>query len=226
MFESKVYKLVAILDHQGNSKVSSKPFYENSVGSITDNIEKYTPWGVDGYCFRLHFAQDAEGRWTNNRLRTSLVTEVREQEGRVEVVTANSIYVLEPAELPEPEPRDAANLIEMWLNNQRSQFCKGYYYDAEKQRHELVSDMHLGTTTDSCLISLKEDLSVIVCRYFPRESSVKFYNTIYRQQDYSTPMLIHNVGDRPLGIKFGSMTCATIEPGEEKLIQPPERGRQ
>ena len=59
-----------------------------------------------------------------------------------------------------------------------------------------------------------------VCRYFPN-AKVEFYDTLYGQQDYSTPMLIHNTGKRDLVVGFQMYPYEwKIEPGTSKHIMP------
>lgn len=140
----------------------------------------------------------------------------------MKISTMNSVYILERAELAEAEPRDEAELIELYLSCEGMCFCKGFYYDAEKKRHELECLVHVGMHTDSCLICIADDgLGSIACRYFPGERGVEFYDTIYNQQDYSTRMLIHNSDTRPLEIRFERFDAVwTIEPDGEKYIMP------
>jgi len=221
---TKAFRLIDVRDHEGKSKADSKELYRERVGCIATGIRKSTYYSHDDVLIlRMFFIQDAEGRWINRALRTSPVTEIREQGKTLEIHTENSIYVLEPAEMPEPEYRDEAELIELYLNDEDTRFCKGFYYDAEKKPHELSCHVHVGTFVDTCLIYLEEDefMNDTACRYYLRYGSVEFYDTLYHQQDYSRRMLIHNTSKHPMEIKFEGFNAVwTILPGSEKLITP------
>lgn len=162
----------------------------------------------------------------NRRLRTSEISEIIESE-EIEVITANSIYVFKPAEPKEPEFREATHLIELWLGTGDYLFDKGVYYDAFGVPHVLINSIHLGTIQDSCLICHQDAMGATVARYFPRQTSVEFYDTIYGQQDYSTPIWVHNTADYELSIRFQFAKVEhRIKPGGELLIHPPERKRR
>jgi len=130
--------------------------------------------------------------------------------------------VFEPTTLKEPVFQDEAELIELYLSTgSHDMFCTGYYYDADKNPHELVNHMHVGTFQDSCLIMQKDRIGATVCRFFPFPDSIEFYDTIYHQQDYSRRMLIHNAGKTPIQVKFERFPAKwTIQPGDSKIIVP------
>ena len=227
MFEfdtRKAYRLLDVRDLEGQSKADSKELYRERVGCIATGIRKSTYYSHDDVLIlRMFFVQDAEGRWINRALRTSPVTEIREQGEILEIQTQNSVYVLEQTKMPEPEYRDEAELIELYLNDEDTRFCKGFYYDADKKPHELACYVHVGTFVDTCLIHLAEEefMGATACRYYLRYGSVEFYDTLYHQQDYSRPMLIHNTSLHPMRIKFeGFPAVWTIAPGSEKYIMP------
>ena len=223
-FAGKTYRLIDVLDHEGNSKVHTKELYKERVGCIAQNLRKGSFWGsADGeYVVRMDFVQDAEGNWILKGLRTSPVSDIREVDGRLEIHTMYSVYILEEAQLKEPVFLDEEDVIELYLSTEGYQFAKGFYYDGQRQPHPLASTVHLGMFKDSVLIHKADDpMGEFVCRYFPKGSNVTFYDTIYGQQDYETPMVIHNTGDIPLRIEFeGFRATWTIPPGESKRIQP------
>jgi len=224
--EDKYYRLTDVRDLFGRSKAHMDELYSTRVGCLTQHIclRPYSA-DVDGLCLYAHFIQDAEGDFINRHLRTSLISEIVEgDEGGVEVITANSIYVFEPATPLEPECREATELIELWLGTGDDMFDKGVHYDTAGVPHLLTCSIHLGTVRDSCLIDHQEYLSITVCRYFPRHQRIEFYDTIYGQQDYTTPMWIHNTSAEPLTVKF-QFGCVEhiIEPSGELLIHPPKR---
>lgn len=223
----KTYRLVDVLDRKGNRRVETdlrnQDFYKGIIGCIVQNIRESTSFYHDGTFARVDLVQDSSGKWINRNFRTSPVEEIRElEDGRLEIITENSVYRFEPAELQPPVYLDEAEVIELYLDNNNAQFCNGYYYDQDKQPHQLTYDVHGGMFQDSVLIRKAEDpMGEYVCRYFPRNSSIQFYDTIYRQQDYATPMMIHNNGDLPLKIKFQKFRAVwIIQPGESKMITP------
>ena len=226
-YNNNTYRLVAILDRQGNRRAETdlrrKEFYSKLEGCIARNIRKDTSLYIEGEIVRVDVVQDPFGKWINRNFRTSPVDEIREQDdGSLEIVTKRSIYRFELEEMIPPVYLDEADVIEMYLNNDNAQFCNGFYYDYEKYPHQLGYVVHVGMFQDSVLIRREDSLmGEFVCRYFPRNSRVTFYDTIYRQQDYATPMVIHNTGEIPLKIEFAGF-CAkwTILPGESKSIQP------
>lgn len=113
------------------------------------------------------------------------------------------------------------NIIELYLKDTGSKFSKGFFYDEDGQAHELGRHVSAGMFTNSCLVHLVESPGEFVCRYFPQYGGIEFYNTIYRQQDYSRDMVIHNVGEKPLAIKFErSENVVVLAPGETKQITP------
>lgn len=221
---TKFYRLLDVKDLDGKSKADSKALYRERVGCIATNIHKSTTYSTDDMLYlRMSFIQDADGRWIHRALRTSPVTEIREQGDMLEIHTMNSIYVFEQTTTPEPVYRDEADLIELYLNDEDTRFCKGFYYDADKKPHELACYVHVGTFVDTCLIHLAEEefMGDTACRYYLRSGSVEFYDTLYHQQDYSRRMLIHNTSKHPMKIKFERFSSVwTIAPGGEKYIVP------
>ena len=227
--EGHYYRLTDVRDLSGRSKAHMNDLYRSRVGCLTPYI-RMRPYGsdVDGLCLYVWFMQDAEGNFVNRHLRTSLISEVVEHDdGTVEVITSNSIYVFEPASPLEPEYREATNLLELWLGSGDYLFDKGVHYDADSTPHLLTNSIHLGTFQDSCLICYEDCPSITVARYFPRARGIEWYDTLYRQQDYSTPMLIHNTGKEPMTVEFQfGGEEHRIAPGGELLIHPPKRSER
>lgn len=224
--EGKHYQLVDVRDLFGRSKVHMSELYSARVGCITPYI-RMRPYDskVDGLCLYVYFNQDADGNFVNRHLRTSEISEIIEGE-EIEVITANSIYVFKPAAPKEPEYREASNLIELWLGTGDYLFDKGIHYDADGAPHLLTNSIHLGNIQDSFLICHRDNPSITVARYFSGFQGIEFYDTIYGQQDYFMPILVHNTADYELSIRFQFAKIEyRVESGREKLIQPPERKR-
>lgn len=222
----KTYRLVDILDRQGNRRVETdhrhQDFYKSLIGCIVQNIRESTSYRTIDRIMRIDVVQDPSGEWINRNFKTSPLREVKEMEdGGLKIVTMNSVYVFEPAELKAPVYQDEADLIELYLCDTNSQFAAGFFYDENKQPHPLVAFYHSGMMQDSVLVDLKEPPCETVCRYFPFGRSITFYNTLYQQQDYSRRLLIHNTGDSPLAIDFERFEATwTVQPGESKMITP------
>ena len=221
----QAYRLVAVTDKNERDKVHSHVFYEDRFNCVAVNFHYDDfPSHGDKYCMNMKFIQTEDGLWCKRGLHTSTVWEVKETENGVKLITSNSIYVFEKAELNEVTYQDEANLIELYMSLEDDDyFGKGFYYDTEKKPHELREHVHVGMFQDSVLIHFikEENLQGCACRYFPMGNYVEFYDTLYKQQDYSTPMLIHNTGKKDLPIRFEAYPHVwTIKPGESKRIMP------
>jgi len=119
--------------------------------------------------------------------------------------------------------REGKGLIELTLCSRGTRFVRGVYHDPRGGRHRLRCEVHVGMFTDSCLIQVAEGpgMGVCACRYFPREDGIEFYDTLYNQQDYSTPMRIHNGGKLPLKVRFQYYDPVwTIPPGGSRDLVP------
>ena len=220
----QAYKLVAVTDANGVDKVHTRRLYKDRINCIAIDFHyDERPVYEDKYRMNMTFAQTERGLWCKRRLHTSIVLKVEETKNGVNIHTYNSIYVFERAILKEIPYQHSANLIELYLSlEDNDYFGKGFYYDAGKQPHELVEIVHIGMLQDSVLVCFMpgDELHGCVCRYFPN-NQVEFYNTLYGQQDYSTPMLIHNTGKKDLIICFQMFQYKwTIAPGESKYIKP------
>ena len=200
---NKYYKLIDVLNLEGVSKVEERDLYKTIINCTGTNIRaKYID--SQNFIYKVSFVLNAKGQWTNESLRTSLVSDVLQEENILKIFTMNSIYVFKEAEEPKTIYTNSSDLIELFLNDKRNHFCKGIYYDENKCPHELFDVVNVGMFVDSCLISLEDDgfYSDIVCRYFIKSSDIEFYDTLYNQQDYSTKMKIHNTAEVPLTITF------------------------
>lgn len=219
------YRLIDVQDHQGRSKVESRDLYKERVGCIAKNIhmQEICLEDTSGQVIRMDFVVDGHNRWINKKLRTSPLVAVEKKGEQIKIKTVNSIYVLEPAMLPKQKYQDAADLIELFLSDEGDRFVKGVYYDVEKVAHELQASIHVGMIVDSCLVYLAEDdISSIVCRYFIQPDTIEFYDTIYHQQEYKTPILIHNCSNEVMTIQMPfSAETWKINPWGETRINPP-----
>ena len=225
-FNDKTYRLVDVLDGQGNRRAETdhryQDFYKSLVGCIAQNIRESICFYSGARIMRIDIVQDPAGIWINRNFKTSPLREIKEKEdGGLEIVTMNSVYIFAPAALKEPVYQDEANIIELYLCDSNSQFAAGFFYDENKHTHPLVAYYHSGMVVDSVLIDLKDAPGKTVCRYFPRGIRITFYDTIYGQQDYSRRLLIHNTGEISLEIEFEHFEATwTIHPGESKMITP------
>lgn len=215
------YRLVDILDHDRKSKVDERALYQDRIGCVAKNLRKRENFTKNAYCLQMDFVQDAEGNFINRHLQTSTVNDIVLTEDTIEIHTKNSIYVLKLEEVMEPEPLDEEHLIELYLSDDYEHFCKGYYYDSERQPHALTAQVHVGTLVDSCLLYPADDQTDDVCRFFLHEHSIEFYKALYGYPKYKERMLLHNCGKTALMVTFQSYDAIwTILPGETKTIVP------
>lgn len=80
---------------------------------------------------------------------------------------------------------------------------------------------------DSCLIfDPREGPERFYGRYYLQSpGEVEFYDTLYGQQDYSVPMLIHNCGTIPLAISLeGYGQMGKVDPGAAVLFRLGQAG--
>lgn len=219
----QAYQLVVVTNPDGSAKTERLDFYSLYLNNIAVNLHydrEPTFWGY--YRLWLEFVQDSNGKWLNRSLHTSIVYKVEETDSCVKIHTNNSIYHLQKAKIQEPVFQEDAELIELYLSLQEhSYFCKGFYYDENSNPHELFVHINIGFAVDTALIGTAEDAiwGVYACRYYIRPDKIEFYDTLYGQQDYSKPILIHNIGNKDLvvGFEFFDHTW-TIKPGESKRI--------
>lgn len=217
------FKLIAVTDKNGNDKVHTRELYEERINCIANNFHyEEHPYYDDKYRLHMEFIQNENGLWCKKGLHTSTIWGVKETDTGIIIVTRNSIYVFEKAELKEVPYQDESNLIELYMSLEDSfYFGKGFFYDVEKKPHELKAHIHLGMFQDSVLINFAETDNVqwCVCRYFPMYEYIEFYNTLYQQQEYATPMLIHNTGKKELSVRFQMQSRVwIIQPGKSKRI--------
>lgn len=123
--------------------------------------------------------------------------------------------------------RDEANLLELFLSSQEKYiFVHGIYYSPDKVPKELDFETHIGWVIDSVLVGIPDDMmwGEYLCRFYLRNAAkefIEFYDTLYGQQEYSIPILIHNVGEKDLIIKFeGCSETWIIKAGESNNIIP------
>lgn len=233
-----IYQLVEILDHQGRSKLEVdrevQEKYRRWIGCYTKSMRLNTPYGYEGFeCLYVQFEQDSRGVHTSQRLRTSPIQNIETAGDGIRFITTNSVYIFKKAQFIEPPIRSKediegdANLLELWFGQGPYLFDKGIHYGSDLHAHMLTTYCHSGTMRDSYIISHWDSPSHAVARYFMSHSSIKFYDTLYRQQDYPCAIMIHNTSDWPLTIKFQfSDDQWIIEPHNQKLIQPPIRRRR
>ena len=218
---ARVYRLVGVTDREGKDKIRSCELYSGVAGCVATSL-RYD--GKDGELarMRLDFVQDETGVWINRSIHTSTVEDVQATEEGVTIYTRNSVYRFEKAELKARPVCDEANILELYMSSEeRFGFAKGFYRDSEGVVKELFPHIHIGMLTDSVLLR-EPQTGVSLARYFDRLGTVEFYDTIYHQQLYDVPMLIHNTSRRhPLKITFErSHREWTIAPGESKRIIP------
>ena len=220
--ETAVYRLISVTDKEGNDKVHERRLYEERIGCLATDFVYDDMGRLEGCRLHMRFVEDEDGKPISRRLRTSPVSKVEETETGITLYTYNSIYVFENAELKEPTYAEEALLTELYLSTDEDYyFCKGFYYDEEKYPHELLGHIHVGMFQDSVLVSLQENAMDTVCLFFPYSECIVFYDTIYGQQDYSVPILIHNVGKSSFQVEFEDYPCKwTIKPDESKRIIP------
>lgn len=217
----QAYQLVKVTNADGSTKTSRPDFYNYYMGCRAVRLHfDSQPAFEDKYRLWLHFVQDKNGRWIHRTLHTSIVYKIMETDAGIEVHTHNSIYYLVKTELKEAEYQDEAELVELYLSlDDEENFCKGFFYDSSKEAHELFLRIHVGMFVDTALIGTKEGIKL--CRYYITPEKVEFYDTLYKQQDYSVPMLIHNNGSQNLVICFEFLDLTwTIRPGESERITP------
>jgi len=224
--QQQAYKLIAVLDKEGNDKTNSRSLYSNARGCVAVNL-RYDEYSNYNGLQRMHlnFVQNEDGNWVNRGIHTSPVYEVKTTDKGIDIYTHYSVYVLGKAKLKKVPICSNKNTIELFLSlDEKYNFAKGFYWDNDGNSHELEADIHIGMFTDTVLIGLPEDSiwGNFVCRYYLNDCSIKFYDTLYHQQEYKTPMLIHNTSkNRNLKICFeGYDQHWTIFPGESKEIIP------
>lgn len=225
-FDSQqAYRLIAVTDRDGNDKTYSDELYSCVAGCVARDLRYDERTSYGGlYRMYLNFVQDETGTWINRTIHTSPVCEVKETEDGIAIYTNNSVYRFKKAALMNTPVCSEKNVIELYLSIEENyHFAKGFYCDGDGVAHELSTHIHVGMFVDTVLIGTK-DVGVggdYVCRYYYRDT-IEFYDTLYHQQDYSTPMLIHNTSNHyDLIVRFeGYDKQWTIAPGESKRIVP------
>lgn len=221
----KTYRLTAITDREGNDKSQSNSLYRNRINCIATNFQYDEQPCYEGmYRMTMDFVENAVGQSCNRGLHTSPVYEVVETADGMAIYTHYSVYLFEEADIKEPIFQDEANLIELYLaDNDGYYFEKGYLYDEKKVIHTLAPYLNIGMFQDSVLLGVagEDEWDNYACRFFPQWGGIEFYDTLYHQQDYELPILIHNIGTTKLTVRFQGMKVIwTIPPGESKRIIP------
>ncbi len=229
-YKGKNYKLIDILNYNLVSKVESKPMYKGIINCTTKSFRERNfgnnHSGEDKFAIRIDFAFNARGEWTNKNIRTSMVSQIIETDNLLKIYTANSIYIFETTEKPVPVYQDSAQLIELFINDEMNRFCKGFYYDENKEPHMLdcFTNYEMNETCGHVHIWENNRISETVCRFYIHEKGIEFYDTLYHQQDYSKKMLIHNTADNPITISFQfSDVSYVIAPGGSIEFMPPKQ---
>lgn len=222
------YRLKDVQDYEGNSRVESRKLYRDRVGCLATDLHR------DGETLRMTFVRDPAGNFIKRHLHTSRVVCLEERDGLLVVKTLYSVYLLEPvgaeslAGVPDIFPAAVLDepyegeLIELYLMEENDHFGKGIYWDAQGNAHPLAVTHHLGMVVDSCLIfDPQEGPERFYGRYYLQSpGEVEFYDTLYGQQDYSVPILIHNCGTIPLTISLeGYGQMGRVDPGAAALFR-------
>jgi len=213
------YKLIDVQDHNSISKVTSQKLYSDRIGCITKNIhiKQYLIY-EDIYVLRMNFTQDPSGKWINRYLQTSDLLDVYGEKDQLIVKTANSLYIFEPASFTNVEYLDEADIIELYLNHEVTQFCRGFYYDLKNKPHELTYEIRHNLLSTICIIRKLDSPPNVLCRYYIGDRIV-FCEPYLDGRHYKKNFLIHNVSDKPLEIRFEEHSeIWTIAPGEKQYI--------
>lgn len=223
MFTAKIYRLIDVTDHKGKSKVDENSIYQHWIGCVAKNIRKQEYYGTRHECVHMEFFLDSTGEYLHRTLRTSPVTEIRELGHGIQIRTTNNVYVLEEFTVSEPETEQNSYLIELWLDNSHTNFCRGYFYSPTGNHQGLYPCVHLGMNEYSVLLNLNDDSFPAICRYYPGFSEIKFFNTPFHRSKHKTQILIHNVGEHVLHVTFrGAPDVYKIMSGGNLLINPPD----
>ena len=223
--KEQAYRLVDVTDKEGNSKIHTSTLYSDVEGCVAIGLRYSRSPSYNGlYRAHLDFVQDENGQWINRGIHTSTVEGVEQTENGIAIQTHNSVYVFEKATLKETPLCEEKNTLELFLSmDETYHFAKGFYWNEEGKCRELVADINVGTFTDTILVGIPDESmwGNYVCRYYYGHT-IRFYDTLYNQQDYSTPMLIHNTSrDKDLVVEFeGYDRRWTIAPQEQKKIIP------
>ena len=219
-FDSKkAYRLVCVTDREGKTKTSE--LYTSVEGCVAVNL-RYDCEGNTKTRMKIPFVQDETGMWINRCIHTSTIDGIAETESGLNIYTRNSAYQFESAELNEVPVCAETNIIELYLSSEEGfGFAKGFYRDSEGSVKELFPHYHVGMCADSVLLRESES-GEYLARYFNRIGMVEFYDTLYQQQPYDLPMLIHNTSRKyPLKIRFERLSREwIIAPGGENRIVP------
>ncbi len=225
----QAYRLIDVTDKNGISKIENNSLYLRVKNCIVTNIFYDSIPSLDGaYRLNLNFIQDEDGNWINRGIHTSPVLKVEETKKGIEIHTQNSIYVFEKTTINETEKCTHKSIIELFLSlDEDYNFAKGFYWDDFGEPQEMDFNIHVGMFVDTVLIGLPQECAFgeFLCRYFYKATKIEFYDTLYRQQEYSKPLLINNLSkDKALPISFEFCEQNWIIPPSQTMkIIPPER---
>lgn len=93
------YRLIDVQTHDGKTKTESGSLYHQRVGCIARNIRGV--WFGGDLVVCMNFIQDANGGPLHRMLRTSVVSDVSDRDGCLEIHTLNSVYILVPVTMEE-----------------------------------------------------------------------------------------------------------------------------
>lgn len=227
--KSQDYKLIDVTDKNGISKIENDHLYSRVKNCIVTNIFYDSIPSLDGaYRVNLNFIQDEDGNWINRGIHTSPVLKVEPTGKGINIHTQNSIYMFEKATIKETEKRTRKSIIELFLSlDEDYNFAKGFYWDELGKPYELDFNIHIGMFVDTVLIGHPQESAFgeFLCRYFYKPTKIEFYDTLYHQQDYSKPLLIHNTSKNrslPISFEFCEENWI-IPPSQTMKIIPPER---
>lgn len=88
------YRLIDVQTHDGKTKTESGSLYHQRVGCIARNIRGV--WLGDDLVACMDFIQDANGAPLHRMLYTSVVSDILDRDGSLEIHTLNSVYILVP----------------------------------------------------------------------------------------------------------------------------------
>ena len=221
MFTTKMYRLIDVTDRKGKSKIDENSIYQHWIGCVAKYIRKQKYYGTRHECVHMELFLDSAGSYLHRTLRTSPVAEIRELGHEIQIRTTDTVYVLEDVIGSETEQNSC--LIELWLDNSHTNFCKGYFYSPTGNRQGIYPCVHLGINEYSVLLNLNDDSFPDICRYDPSFSGIKFLNTPCQKLKHNTQILLHNVGEHMLHVTYkGNPTVYKIMSGGSLLINAPD----
>ena len=198
--KDKFYTLISITN---KDNTAIHPFFQSLIGCICCDFN--TTVLPNGFLrFHLHFVQKPNGTITNKNIHSSPILTSEYSDDLYKITTQNRIYLLKEytQTIHEPLPIEgASDLIELYLMSSPDYLALGYYYDSFGTVSKLILYVHSGMFMDSYLITSDKDARII-CRFLKKSSCLFFYGTKHTFQNSNTKLLIHNVSEECLSIKF------------------------